>query len=71
MRRPERSQRGDDRLVVLRGVDVERDRARDRHLADVAGALVEQAPDALVAVEAGEVGEHRAGERDRVPRPSS
>ena len=39
------------------------------HLADLAGALVEQAPDALVAVEAGQVGEHRARERDRVPAP--
>ena len=61
-----RRERVEDGPVVLRRVDVERDRPGDRHLGDLVGALVEQAPDALVAVELGELGEDRAREGDRM-----
>ena len=43
--------------------------ARDRHLGHVGAALVEQPPHALVAVQVGELAEHAAAERDRVPAP--
>ena len=55
-----------DRRVILERVDVERDRARDRH---VLGALVDQPPHALVAVQVRERAEPRARERDRMPAP--
>ena len=54
-------QGGEHGLVVLRGVHVARDRARDRHLGDIVAAPVEQAPDALVAVQVGELAERRCG----------
>ena len=59
-------QLGEDGPVVLLGVDVARDRAGDRHLDDLGGALVEQPPDALVAVQVGERREVAAPEGDRV-----
>ena len=55
------------RHVVLLCVHVARDRARDRHLGHLAGALVEQPPDALVAVQLGQRAEGAVGEGDRVP----
>ena len=57
----------DDRLVVLRRVDVARNRTRHRDLGDLCGVLIEQAPDALVAMELRELAEHAARKRDRMP----
>ena len=58
---------GEHRLVVVPGVDVEGDGARDRHVDHVIGPAVEQLPDALVAVQRREVGEDRSRERERMP----
>src|SRR5690349_3249497 len=62
--RPVRSR--EHRLVVLRGVDVERNRSRDRDLDDLAGALVEQPPDPLIAMKVREVAEDLSPESDRM-----
>ena len=55
-----------DRLVVLPGVDVARDRARHGHLGDRLAGAVHQPPDALVAVQRGELAERAAREGERV-----
>src|SRR5437763_13641785 len=54
-------------LVVLPRVDIERDRAGDRHLGDLVAVPVEQLPDALVAVQRRELAEHGALEREWMP----
>ena len=59
--RSSRRQLLEDRPVVLGRVDVTWDRARDRHLDDLVGPLVEEPPHALVAVQ--------VCERRERPRP--
>ena len=54
------------RPVVRVGVHVTRDGARDRHLGHLLGAPVEQPPDALVAVQIGQLTEGVVREGDRV-----
>src|SRR5581483_11893497 len=58
-----------DRAVVLVGVDVAGDRARDRHVDHLVGVATEELPHALVAVERFKVFERAAGERERVAAP--
>src|SRR4051812_24721212 len=53
-------------FVVRPRVDVRRYGTGNRDLGDGAAGPIEQLPDALVAVQRGELAEQRAGERERV-----
>ena len=59
---------GQQRLVVLPGVNVDRNRPRDGYLPHVVQAGVQQLPDSLVTVQMAQLGEHVPTEPQRMPQ---